>query len=78
MALHLPRTMPIGPQLDSIAPRASKAPDNLCINQSRQATPLDPTTIICYNYYRPRHIAPSCLEPYKEDLKEIKKELYKD
>jgi hypothetical protein len=29
-----------------------------------------------YNYYKPRHIAPSCPEPYKRDLKEIKEELY--
>jgi hypothetical protein len=67
--------MPIGPWLDSIAPRASKAPDNLCVNQSRQATLLD-STIIYYNYYKPRHIAPSYLEPHKGDLKEIKEELY--
>jgi hypothetical protein len=67
--------MPIGPRLDSIAPRASKALDNLCINQLRQATLLD-STIIYYNYYKPRYIAPSCLEPCKGDLKEIKEELY--
>jgi hypothetical protein len=67
--------MPIGPRLDSIAPRASKAPDNLYINQSRQATPLD-STITYYNCHKPRHIAPSYLEPRKGDLKEIKEELY--
>jgi hypothetical protein len=32
IALRLPSTMPIGPRLDSVAPRASKAPDNLYIN----------------------------------------------
>jgi hypothetical protein len=31
-----------------------------------------------YNYYKPRHIAPSCLEPYKGDLKEIEEESYND
>jgi hypothetical protein len=67
--------MPISPWLDSVAPRASKAPDNLYINQLCQATLLD-STITYYNYYKPRHIAPSCLKPYKGDLKEIKKELY--
>jgi hypothetical protein len=67
--------MPIGPRLDSVAPKASKALDNLYINQSRQATLLD-STITYYNYYKPRHIAPSCLKPYKGDLKEIKEELY--
>jgi hypothetical protein len=77
MALRLPSTIPISPRLDSIAPRASKAPDNLCANQLRQATLLD-STIIYYNCYKPRHIAPSYLEPYKEDLKEIKEELYND
>jgi hypothetical protein len=75
MALCLPSTMPISPRLDSIALRASKAPDNLYINQLRQATLLD-STITCYNYYKPRHIAPSCLEPRKGDLKEIKEESY--
>jgi hypothetical protein len=69
--------MPIGPQLDSIALRASKTPNNLYINQLRQATLLD-STIIYYNYYKPRHIAPSYLKPYKRDLKEIKEELYND
>jgi hypothetical protein len=29
-----------------------------------------------YNCHKPRHIAPSYLEPYKGDLKEIKEELY--
>jgi hypothetical protein len=29
-----------------------------------------------YNYYKPKHIAPSYLEPYKGDLKEIKEESY--
>jgi hypothetical protein len=29
-----------------------------------------------YNYYKPKHIAPSYLKPYKGDLKEIKEELY--
>jgi hypothetical protein len=67
--------MPIGPRLDSIAPRASKALDNLYINQLRQATPLN-STIIYYNYYKPGHIAPSYLKPRKGDLKEIKEELY--
>ena len=33
---------------------------------------------MCYNYYKPGYIAPSCLEPYKGDLKEIKEELYDD
>jgi hypothetical protein len=33
---------------------------------------------MCYNYYKSRHIAPSYLEPYKGDLKEIKEELYND
>ena len=77
MALRLPSTMPIGPRLDSIAPRASKAPDNLYANQLRQATLLD-STIIYYNCYKPRHIAPSCPEPRKGDLKEIKEESYND
>jgi hypothetical protein len=67
--------MPIGPWLDSIALRASKAPDNLYVNQSRQATLLD-STIIYYNCYKPGYIAPSCPEPYKGDLKEIEEELY--
>ena len=69
--------MPISPRLDSVAPRASKAPDNLCVNQLRQATLLD-STIMCYNCHKPRHIVPSCLEPRKGDLKEIKEELYND
>jgi hypothetical protein len=77
MALRLPSTMPIGPRLDSVAPRASKALDNLHINQSRQATLLD-STITYYNCHKPRHIIPSYLEPRKGDLKEIEKELYND
>jgi hypothetical protein len=68
--------MPTGPRLDSIAPRASKAPDNLYINQLRQTTPLDPSVVTYYNCHKPRHIAPSYLEPRKRDLKEIKEELY--
>ena len=76
-ALRLPSTMPTGPRLDSVAPRASKAPDNLRVNQSRQATPLD-STITCYNCHKPGHIAPSCPEPRKGDLKEIEEELYDD
>jgi hypothetical protein len=67
--------MPIGPRLDSVAPRASKALDNLYINQSRQATLLD-STITYYNCHKSRHIVPSCLDPYKGDLKEIEEELY--
>ena len=67
--------MPIGPWLDFVALRASKAPDHLYTNQLHQATLLD-STIIYYNYYKPRHIAPSYLKPYKGDLKEIKEELY--
>jgi hypothetical protein len=70
--------MPTGPRLDSVAPRASKAPDNLCINQSRQTTPLDPTTVTCYNCHQPGHKAPSCPEPRRGDLKEIEEELYDD
>jgi hypothetical protein len=69
--------MSIGPWLDSVAPRASKALNNLYANQLRQATLLD-STITYYNCYKPRHIAPFCLEPYKGDLKEIKEELYND
>jgi hypothetical protein len=76
-ALRLPSTIPTGPRLDSVAPRASKAPDNLHTNQSRQATPLD-STITYYNCYKPGHIAPSCPEPRKGDLKEIEEELYND
>ena len=67
--------MPIRPRLDSVAPRASKAPDNLYINQLYQATLLD-SIITCYNYYKPKHITPFYLKPYKGDLKEIKEELY--
>jgi hypothetical protein len=70
--------MPMGPRLDSIAPRASKALDNLRINQSRQTTPLDPSAVTYYNCHKPRHIAPSYLEPRKGDLKEIKEESYND
>jgi hypothetical protein len=70
--------MPTGPRLDSITPRASKALDNLYTNQSRQATPLEPTSVTCYNCHKPGHIVPSCLEPCKGDLKEIKEELYND
>ena len=77
IALRLPSTISIGPRLDSVAPRASKALDNLYINQLYQATLLD-STIIYYNYYKLKHITPSCLEPYKGDLKEIKEELYND
>jgi hypothetical protein len=33
---------------------------------------------MCYNYYKPRHIAPSCLEPCKRGLKEIEEESYND
>ena len=77
MALRLPSTMPIGPRLDSVALRASKALDNLRANLLYQATLLD-STIMCYNCHKLRHIAPSCLEPYKGDLKEIKEELYND
>jgi hypothetical protein len=33
---------------------------------------------MCYNCYKPGHIAPSYLEPYKGDLKEIKEESYND
>ena len=29
-----------------------------------------------YNCHKPGHIAPSCLKPYKRDLKEIEEELY--
>ena len=76
-ALRLPSTIPIGPRLDSIAPRASKAPDNLYANQLRQATLLD-STITYYNCYKPGHIAPSYLKPCKGDLKEIKEESYND
>jgi hypothetical protein len=74
-ALRLPSTMPISPWLDSIAPRAFKALDNLYTNQLHQATLLD-STIIYYNCYKPGHITPSYLKPYKGDLKEIKEELY--
>jgi hypothetical protein len=77
-ALRLTSTMPTGPRLDSVAPRASKATDSLRINQSRQATPLDPTTVTCYNCHKPGHIAPSCPEPRKGDLKEIEEESYDD
>jgi hypothetical protein len=77
MALRLPSTMSIGPRLNSIAPRVFKALDNLYINQLRQATLLD-FTIIYYNCYKPKYIAPSYLEPYKGDLKDIKEELYND
>jgi hypothetical protein len=70
--------MPTGPRLDSVAPRASKAPDNLYTNQSRQTTPLDSSAVTCYNYHKPEYIAPSYLEPRKGDLKEIKEESYDD
>jgi hypothetical protein len=76
IALRLPSTMPTGPRLDSVAPRASKAPDNLRTNQSRQTTPLDPSAVTCYNCHKPGHIAPSCPEPRKGDLKEIEEESY--
>jgi hypothetical protein len=70
--------MPTGPRLDSITPRASKAPDNFRINQSRQATPQEPTTVTCYNYHKPGHITPSYPEPRRGDLKEIEEALYND
>ena len=37
---------------------------------------LDSTIVIYYNCYKLGHIAPSCLELYRGDLKEIKEELY--
>ena len=77
-ATRLTSTMSAGPRLDSVAPRAFKAPDNLRTNQSRQTTPLDPTTVTCYNCHKPGHIAPSCPEPRRGDLKEIEEESYND
>lgn len=83
-----PASLGVGPIIPSTATHARATPEvprnyramleNPRNSELRQSTPVAlpaPPTITCYNCHKPGHIAISCPEPKRADLKEIEEDL---